>query len=151
MIRHTKKARAVVFYAFEQANREGSKELTAEHLLVGLFRADESLAARCGLIVEPLCKELAKAPSQCRTDTDVILSDSAKQAILLAAEERERLGHRNSGTEHLLLGISGGSSEAAETLKKSGLSVNYLRDLLSHRGRAGRHSRVGFSFDCTIA
>lgn len=135
MIRYTKKARAVVFYAYEQANRERSKEVTAEHLLVGLLRADESLA---GLIIEPLCKELAKAPSECRTVTDVVLSASAKEAILLAAGERERLGHKHTGTEHLLLGISGGSSEAAETLKKRGLSINYLRDLLSHRSLAGR-------------
>jgi ATP-dependent Clp protease ATP-binding subunit ClpA len=46
MIRHTKKARAVVFYAYEQADRERVNEVSVEHLLIGLLRADESLANR---------------------------------------------------------------------------------------------------------
>jgi hypothetical protein len=64
------------------------------------------------------------------------LSDAAKQAILLAAEERERFGHKHTGTEHLLLGISRGSSDAAKTLEERGLTINRVRDLVSHRSLA---------------
>jgi ATP-dependent Clp protease ATP-binding subunit ClpC len=136
MIRYTKKARAVVFYAYEEANRERSKEVTAEHLLGGLLRADESLAARCGLIINGVSEELTKAPRECRTATGLVLSDSARQAILLAAEEREHFGHKHTGTEHLLLGISRGSSDAAKTLEKRGLTINRVRNLVSHRSLA---------------
>jgi len=152
MIRYTKKARAVAFYAYEQANRERSKEVSAEHLLVGLLRADESLATRCGLIIEEVCRELAKAPRECRTATSIVLSDSAKQAILLAAEERERFGHNHTGTEHLLLGISRGSSDAAKTLENRGLTIqSRTRFSQSPKPRCRMENRAGFDFNWTIA
>jgi ATP-dependent Clp protease ATP-binding subunit ClpA len=102
MIRYTKKARRVVFSACEQAFQESSKEVTAEHLLVGLIRTDQFLAARCGLTIDQVRRELTKASHECRTAT-LILSHTATEAISLAAEEREHFGHKHTGTEHLLL------------------------------------------------
>jgi hypothetical protein len=76
-------------HAYEQADGERSNEVSLEHLLIGLLRAHESLATRCRLIIKEVCEELAKAPRECRTATGLVLSDAAKQTILLAAEERE--------------------------------------------------------------
>jgi hypothetical protein len=47
MVRYTKKARRVVFYASEQAIRDMSNEVTPQHLLVGLLRADSRLVSDC--------------------------------------------------------------------------------------------------------
>jgi len=133
MIRYTKKARWVVFHACEQALQQNSKQVTAEHLLVGLLRADQSLAAHCGLTIDRVRKELTKAPHGCRTTTGLALSNTAREAILLAAEERERFGHKHTGTEHLLLGIIRGSSDAAKMLERRGLTIDRARELVSQR------------------
>jgi len=136
MVRYTKKARRVVFYASEEAMRDMSNEVTPQHLLVGLLRADESLAARFGLTVDRVPKELTKAPHECRTATGLALSDTAREAILLASEEREHFGHKHTGTEHLLLGIIRGGSDAARMLEQRGLTIDRARDLVSQRSLA---------------
>jgi len=135
MIRYTKKVRRVVFSACEQAFQESSKEVTAEHLLVGLIRTDQFLAARCGLTIDQVRREHTKASHECRTAT-LILSDTATEAISLAAEEREHFGHKHTGTEHLLLGIIRGRSDAARMLEQRGLTIERARDLVSQRSIA---------------
>src|SRR5437588_11198406 len=82
MIRYTKKARWVVFHACEQAVQQNSKQVTAEHQLVGLLRAAQSLAAYCGLTVDQLRKDLTKPP---HGSTGLALRTSARGAIPLAA------------------------------------------------------------------
>ena len=136
MVRYTRKARRVVFYACEQAVREMSKEVTPEHLLVGLLRADQSLAARCGLTIDWVRNELRKAPHESRVATGLGLSEAARQVILLAAEERQHLCHKHTGTEHLLLGIIRSGSDAARMLEQRGLTIDRARDLVSQQGQA---------------
>src|SRR5260370_33617542 len=136
MVRYTKKGRRVVFYASEEAMPDMSNEVTQQHLVVGLLRADESLAARVGLTVDRVPKELTKAPHECRTATGLALSDTAREAILLASEEREHFGHKHTGTEHLLLGIIRGGSDAARMLEQRGLTIDRARDLVSQRSLA---------------
>ena len=131
MICYTKKARHVVFYAAEEASQNMVNELTPEHLLVGLLRADASLVARFGLpTIEWLRKELIKTPSECRLATAFALSESARRVILLAAEERERLCHKHTGTEHLLLGIIRGGSDCARLLLQHGLTTAGIHQLV---------------------
>ena len=133
MVRYTTKTRRVVFYACEQALQEISKEVTPEHLLVGLLRADQSLAVRCGLTIDWVRKELTKAPRDSRVATRLAMSDAARQVISLAAEEREHLCHKHIGTEHLLLGIIRGGSDAARLLERRGLTIDRVRDLVSQQ------------------
>lgn len=132
MIRYTKKARRVVFYACEQAIRDMSNEVTPQHLLAGLLRADESLAARFGLpTIDLINNELRKTPFEPRPATSLALSEAARQVILLATAERERLCHRHTGTEHLLLGIIRSGSDAARMLEQRGLTIDRVRHLVS--------------------
>src|SRR5260370_7328964 len=102
MVRYTKKGRRVVFYASEEAMPDMSNEVTQQHLLVGLLRADESLAARFGLTVDRVPKELTKAPHECRTATGLALSDTPREAILLPSEERNHFGPNPPRPPHLL-------------------------------------------------
>ncbi len=135
MVRYTRKARRVVFYACEQAVREMSKEVTSEHLLVGLLRADQSLAARCGLTIDWVRNEVTKAPREFRVATGLALSEAAKQVIMLAAEEREHLCHKHTGTEHLLLGIIRSGSDAARMLEQRGLTIDRARHVVSQQSQ----------------
>ena len=130
MVRCTRKARQVVFYAYEQAVRESSKEVTPEHLLFGLLRADQSLAARCGLTLDSVRKEVRKVPYESQVGTDLVLSEAARKVILLAAEEREHLCHKHTGTEHLLLGIIRSGTDTAKILEQRGLTIDRARDLV---------------------
>jgi ATP-dependent Clp protease ATP-binding subunit ClpC len=125
MICYTKKARHVVFYAAEEASQNMANELTPEHLLVGLIRADASLAGRFGLPAIVI-----KTPSKCRSTTGFALSESARRVILLAAEERNRLCHKHIGTEHLLLGIIRGGSDCARLLLQHGLTTARIHQLV---------------------
>jgi ATP-dependent Clp protease ATP-binding subunit ClpC len=132
MVRYTKKARRVVFYASEEAMRDMSNEVTPQHLLVGLLRADESLAARFGLpTIDWVHDELRKTPHERRQATGLALSEGARRVIVMAAEEREYLHHKHTGTEHLLLGILRSGSDAARLLEQQGLIVDRVRQLVS--------------------
>lgn len=134
MVRYTKKARRVVFYASEQAIRDMSNEVTPQHLLVGLLQADESLAARFGLpTIDSVRNELTRTPHERRPATGLALSEAARQVILLAAEEREHLCHKHTGTEHLLLGIIRSGSDAARMLERRGLTIDRMRHLVSQQ------------------
>ena len=135
MVRYTKKARRVVFYASEEAMRDMSNEVTPQHLLVGLLRADESLAAHFGLpTIDCVHDEFRKTPHECRQTTALALSEGARQVVLMAAEEREYLRHKHTGTEHLLLGILRSGSDAARLLEQQGLTTDRVRRLVSqHR------------------
>jgi ATP-dependent Clp protease ATP-binding subunit ClpC len=137
MVRYTKKARRVVFYASEQAIRDMSNEVTPQHLLVGLLRADESLAARFGLpTIDLVRNELTRTPHERRPATGLALSEAARRVILLAAEEREHLRHKRTGTEHLLLGIIRSGSDAARMLERRGLTIDRVRHLVSQQSLA---------------
>jgi ATP-dependent Clp protease ATP-binding subunit ClpC len=137
MVRYTKKARRVVFYASEQAIRDMSNEVTPQHLLVGLLRADESLAARFGLpTIDLVGNEFTKTPHERRLATGLALSEAGRQVILLAAEEREHLCHKHTGTEHLLLGIIRSGSDAARMLEQRGLTIDRVRHLVSQQSQA---------------
>ena len=134
MVRSTRKVRRAVVYAYDEALRESSTEVIPEHLLFGLLRADRSLAAH--LALDWLRKEIQNAPSESRARTDLFLSEAARRVILLAADERERLGHRHTGTEHLLLGIIRSGTALAKLLEQRGWTIERARDLIRQQHRA---------------
>lgn len=137
MFHCTKKARRVVFYASEEAIRDMSNEVTPQHLLAGLLRADEALAARFGLpTIDSVRNELTKSSHERRPATRLGLSEAARRVILMAAEEREHLCHKHTGTEHLLLGIIRSGPGAARMLEQRGLTVDRVRWLVGQQSLA---------------
>jgi ATP-dependent Clp protease ATP-binding subunit ClpC len=135
MVRYTKKARRVVFYAAEEAMRDMSNEVTPQHLLDGLLRADKPVAVRFGLpTIGWVHDELSNVRHESQKAIGLALSEGAEQVISIAAEERERLGHKHTGTEHLLLGILRSRSDAARLLHQQGVTIDRVRKLVSqHR------------------
>ena len=107
----TDRARKVLTLAQDEAQRFNHNYIGTEHLLLGLIREGEGVAAR---VLENMNVELAKVRTVVefiigRGDRPAVgevgLTPLAKRTIELAIEEARGLGHRYIGTEHLLLGL----------------------------------------------
>jgi ATP-dependent Clp protease ATP-binding subunit ClpC len=145
----TDRARKVLILAQEEAQRFNHNYIGTEHLLLGLVREGEGVAAK---VLSNLGVELNKVRSAVefiigRGDRmvigDISLTPRAKKVIELAVEEARRLGHNYIGTEHLLLGlVREGEGIAAGVLESLGVNLEKVRtqviQLVSQPG-AGAH------------
>src|SRR5438445_4005100 len=132
--RFTERARRVVFFAQEEAARVGENYVGTEHLLLGLVREDDSVAAR---ILDRLGVPLGRVRSEIERQVtrghgnlgpDMQLTPRAKRMIDLAYEEARQLNNNYMGTEHLLLGlIREGDGLAARVLVKLGADIERTR------------------------
>jgi len=146
MVRHTIKARRTIFYAADEATQDMSNEVTPEHLLLGLLRADESLRAHLVMpTIDSIRDELAPiGPHERGASSSLAFSRAARRVIVFAAQEREHLSHKHSGTEHLLLGIIRADSHAAKVLQQHGITRDRVRQMLSHHELAQRRNAESF-------
>jgi len=125
-VRFTERARRMVFFAQEEADSLGENHVATEHLLLGLLREDDHLAARVlkrmRIYPRTVHDELLRRvkPGTGKADTNKQLASDAKGVIELSYDEAGRLSNNYIGTEHLLLGMI---REAA------GLAGCVLRDL----------------------
>jgi ATP-dependent Clp protease ATP-binding subunit ClpC len=132
--RFTERARRVVFFAQEEAARLGENYVGTEHLLLGLVRENDSVAAR---ILDRLGVPLGRIRSDIERQVtrghgnlgqDMQLTPRAKRVIDLAYEEARQLNNNYIGTEHLLLGlIREGDGLAARVLVKLGADLERTR------------------------
>ncbi len=132
--RFTKKARRVLSLAQEEAQALNHGYIGTEHLLLGLVREGDGVAAR---VLRDLGVDLPKVRQAVedivgrgkRTTVGRIgLTPRTKRVIELAVEEARRLGHHYIGTEHLLLGlVREGNGIAADVLASLGVSLEAVR------------------------
>ncbi|MBI4343870.1 MAG: NDP-hexose 4-ketoreductase, partial [Candidatus Omnitrophica bacterium] len=107
----TERARKVILLAKEEAKRFNHDYIGTEHILLGLIREGEGVAAavlqKLGLSPEKIRLEVEKlvqsGPSSMVSGV-IPFTPTAKKVIELAMEEARSLGHNYIGTEHLLLG-----------------------------------------------
>jgi len=134
--RFTERARKVIVLAKEEARRFNHDYIGTEHLLLGLIREGEGVAAavlqKMGLGLEAIRLEVEKlvqpGPST-QMQGDVPFTPRSKKALELSAEEARSLGHNYIGTEHLLLGlIREGEGVASQVLVNLGLDLNRVRN-----------------------
>jgi ATP-dependent Clp protease ATP-binding subunit ClpA len=132
--RFTERARKVVFYAQEEAGRLGDNYVSTEHLLLGMIRENDSVAARIldrlGISLESIRSEVSRAVTRGdgRLGQDMQLTPRAKRVIDLAYDEARLLANNYIGTEHLLLGlIREGEGLAARVLAKLGVELDRTR------------------------
>jgi ATP-dependent Clp protease ATP-binding subunit ClpA len=134
MTKYTKRAQSVVFYAYGVARHCGAQEIRPEHLLLGIIASDKSLAHRLGLpTADVVFGTFNLRESDEHTLARPHLSETAKQVMSFAGEERERLGHLHTGTEHLLLGIIRAKGATSELFERHGISFEGVRDALHHQ------------------
>jgi ATP-dependent Clp protease ATP-binding subunit ClpC len=148
----TERARKVLSLAQEEAQRFNHNYIGTEHLLLGLVREGDGVAAK---VLNNLGVELNKVRSAVefiigRGDRVVLgeigLTPRAKKVIELAVDEARRLGHHYIGTEHLLLGlVREGEGIAAGVLESLGVNLEKVRtqtiQVLQTSGSA--HSETG--------
>jgi ATP-dependent Clp protease ATP-binding subunit ClpC len=130
----TERARKVLSLAQEEAQRLQHNYIGTEHLLLGLVREEEGVAAK---VLSNLGVDLNKVRSAVehiigRGDRIVLgeigLTPRAKKVIELAGDEARRLNHHYIGTEHLLLGlVREGEGIAAGVLESLGVNLEKVR------------------------
>lgn len=132
--RFTERARKVVFYAQEEAQKFGEGYVSTEHLLLGLVRESDSVAARVleklGVSLSRIRNEVEKQlpRGDARPSQDMTLTPRAKRVIDLAYDEARNLTNNYIGTEHLLLGlIREGDGLAGRVLAKLGVELERAR------------------------
>jgi len=134
--RFTERARKVIILAKEEARRFNHDYIGTEHILLGLIREGEGVAAavlqKMGVSLENIRLEIEKLVQPGPTTQiigDIPFTPRAKKTLELAAEEARSLGHNYIGTEHLLLGlIREGEGIASQVLLNLGLDLNTVRN-----------------------
>jgi len=130
----TERARRVLTLAQEEAQRFNHSYIGTEHLLLGLVREGDGVAAK---VLGNLGVELNKVRSAVefiigrgdrQASGEIGLTPRAKKVIELAVDEARRLQHSYIGTEHLLLGlVREGEGIAAGVLESLGVNLERVR------------------------
>src|SRR3990167_7355100 len=132
----TERARKVILLAKEEAKRFNHDYIGTEHILLGLIREGEGVAAEVlqnlGLSLETIRLEIQKlvqpGPSTIVSGNPPF-TPKAEKVIELAMDEAKAMGHNYVGTEHLLLGlIREGEGVASQVLLNLGLDLNKVRE-----------------------
>ncbi|MFC1866048.1 ATP-dependent Clp protease ATP-binding subunit [Chloroflexota bacterium] len=130
----SERARRVLTLAQEEAKRLNHNYIGTEHILLGLIREEEGVAAR-------ILVNMSTSLSKMRSAVEYVigagekpsagtagLTSRAKRVIELAIDEARQLGHSYIGTEHLLLGLlREGEGVAAGVLDSFGITLERTR------------------------
>jgi ATP-dependent Clp protease ATP-binding subunit ClpA len=161
----TERTRNVLRYAQEEAQRLSHNYIGTEHLLLGLVREGEGIAAgileshgiRLEQVREQVLSVLNQPPAPPRPAEQpgrmppraphpleqgqahfTRFSEGARKALQLAQEEATRLGQTYLGTEHLLVGLlAEGHGRAALALRELGLDLDRARQELARLAGEG--------------
>lgn len=131
--RFTERAQKVLALSQEEAIRLKHNNIGTEHILLGLVREGEGIAAKAlyglGLSAEKIQEEVETLIGNGQEISQTIhYTPRAKKVIELSMDEARKLGHSYVGTEHILLGlIREGEGVAARVLTNLGVSLNKAR------------------------
>jgi len=132
--RFTERARKVIFYAQEEAQKWRTQFVCTEHLLLGLCRDKDTVAMRilAALKIDP--KDVVTETDRLLVKgdasgaADMTLAPAAKQVIDCAYDEARNLNNSYIGTEHLLLALIGDENGiAGRVFKHLGASLSAAR------------------------
>ena len=148
----SERARRVLSLAQEEAQRFNHNYIGTEHILLGLVRETEGVAAR---VLSSLSVDLSKVRSAVEfiigrgekpAQGEIGLTPRAKKVVELAVDEARRMNHTYIGTEHLLIGLlREGEGVAAGVLESLGVTLDKVRSethrILSHTSGQGQQAR----------
>ena len=130
----SERARRVLSLAQEEAQRFNHNYIGTEHILLGLVRETEGVAAR---VLSGLTVDLTKVRSAVEfiigrgerpAQGEIGLTPRAKKVVELAVDEARRMNHTYIGTEHLLIGLlREGEGVAAGVLESLGVNLEKVR------------------------
>jgi ATP-dependent Clp protease ATP-binding subunit ClpC len=156
--RFTERARKVVVLAQEEARHFNHNYIGTEHLLLGLLREDEGVAARAlgslNVTLDEVREQVESIVGYGEEGTggQAPFTPRSKKVLELALREALQLGHNYIGTEHILLGLVRESEGvAARVLSNLGVDPDKVRREVvrmlgggrSQRGRSGSGEAAG--------
>ncbi len=109
--RFTDRARTVVVLAQDEARRLDHNYIGTEHLLLGLIREGEGVAAKAleslGISLDSVRQQVEQiiGQGQQAPSGHIPFTPRAKKVLELSLRESQQLGHNYIGTEHILLGL----------------------------------------------
>ncbi len=133
--RFTERARKVLALAQEEAERSHHSYIGTEHVLLGLLREGDGIAAKAlnnlGVEIDKVRKTIEPllGPNQrLIVQQQIIPTSRVKKVIEISFEEARRMGHNYVGSEHLLLGLlTEGEGIAAHVLQDLGATLDKVR------------------------
>ncbi len=153
--RFTDRARRVVVLAQEEARMLDHNYIGTEHILLGLIRERDGIAAKAleslGISLDAMRQAvegiIGRGAQPLPASGHIPFTPRAKKVLELSLREALQLGHDYIGTEHILLGlIREGDGVAAQVLVDSGMDLNRVRqqviELLHTQSAEDRPSAV---------
>jgi ATP-dependent Clp protease ATP-binding subunit ClpC len=132
--RFTDRARRVVVLAQEEARMLNHNYIGTEHILLGLVRERDGVAATAldslNIRLDAVRREVEEiiGRGQAAPTGHIPFTPRAKKVLELSLREALQLGHNYIGTEHILLGlIREGEGVAAQVLEKLGADLDRVR------------------------
>ncbi len=134
--RYTDRVRRVIQLARQEAIRLHHDYIGPEHILLGILREGEGVAAMAltslGLRLEDVRRSVEEAVGMGGTTVslgEIPLNEEAQMALQYAREEARNLNHNYIGTEHLLLGILRDEQGlASQVLNSLGIDIEIVRN-----------------------
>jgi ATP-dependent Clp protease ATP-binding subunit ClpA len=134
--RFTDRARRVVVLAQEEARLLSAGYIGTEHILLGLIREEQGIAAKAlkSLDIElqtvrDRVTEICGEGDGAQLEGHIPFTPRAKLVLELSLREALQLGHTYIGTEHILLGlVREGEGLAAQVLVALGADLNRVRN-----------------------
>ncbi|MFH1708553.1 MAG: ATP-dependent Clp protease ATP-binding subunit [Planctomycetota bacterium] len=134
--RFTERAKKVLAYAKQEAQRFNHDYIGTEHILLGILKEGTGVAVNAlenlGLDIDELRQGIE---SQIKTGPDTFevgnlpYTPRAKKVLQLSLDEARALNHKYIGTEHLLLGLlREQDGEAAHLMRAKGISLQDVRE-----------------------
>jgi ATP-dependent Clp protease ATP-binding subunit ClpC len=148
--RFTDQARRVVVLAQEEAMMLNHNYIGAEHILLGLIRKGEGVAAKAlgslGMSLEAARRQVEEVIGQGQQAPSghIPFTPRAKTVLDLSLHEALRLGDNHIGTEHILLALTGeAEGGVAEVLARLGADPVFIRRQVMLQVRAERKQPSG--------
>jgi ATP-dependent Clp protease ATP-binding subunit ClpC len=149
--RFSERARQVVVLAQDEARALKHNYIGTEHLLLGLLREEEGVAARVLESLDITVEEVRTQVERVVGRGDEVASGQipftprAKRVLELALKEALALGHNHIGTEHVLLGVAReDKGVAARILLDFDVDAEKIRNEII-RMLSGHGGSVGYS------
>ena len=151
--RFTERAQKVMVYSQEEAIRQNYNYIGTEHILLGILREGEGIAAQVlknkGVNLETVRQQVEALVGKGQQEVGQVIgyTPRTKTILELSVEEARSLGQNYIGTEHLLLAlIREGEGVAAQILTAMGLNFDSIRQeiigLLDNEGAKGKRGEA---------
>ncbi len=148
----SERALRVLSLAQEEAQRLNHNYIGTEHILLGLVKEEEGVAARVLINMGVSLPKMRSAveyvigPGEKVTSAGTGLTTRAKRVIELAIDEARQMGHNYIGTEHLLLGLlreadgvaAGVLDSFSVTLEKARAEITRFLSQNANKSRAAK-------------